>query len=72
MHNKLIKDTMYEKRVASKNSKLYIQQSKEPVITNMTTEKLIEQANQEVLHEEMDWEPMKDEEITLEVLSLQS
>lgn len=33
----------------------------------MTKDKLIEQGKQEVLYEEMDWEPMNDEEIALEV-----
>lgn len=36
----------------------------------MTKDKLIEEAKREVLYEEMDWEPMKDEEIALEVLSV--
>ncbi|XP_032663477.1 transcriptional protein SWT1 isoform X2 [Odontomachus brunneus] len=40
LHNRILKETVYERK---------------------------EQANQEVLYEEMDWEPMKDEEITLEV-----
>lgn len=33
----------------------------------MTKDKLIEQGEQQVLYEEMDWEPMKDEEIAFEV-----
>jgi len=37
---------------------------------NVTKEKLIEQAKQEVLYEEMDWEPMNDDDIAQEVLSI--
>lgn len=66
-----MKNATYEKSITSNNDKLHIQQSKEPIIHNMTKDKLLEQANREVLYEEMDWEPMKDEEITLEVLLLQ-
>lgn len=70
LHNRILKDAFFEKNVASngdKCNKSQISQDKTPV--NTTTEKLIEQANEEVLdYEEMDWEPMNDEEITLEVL----
>lgn len=63
LHNKILKDAMY------KNSdKLQIRQNNEPVVDNMTKEKLIEQAKQEVLYEEMDWEPINDDDIALEVL----
>ncbi|KMQ85613.1 transcriptional protein swt1-like protein, partial [Lasius niger] len=67
LHNKILKDAIYKNSVASNNDKFPIQQNKEPVADNMTKEKLIEQAKQEVLYEEMDWEPMKDEDIALEV-----
>lgn len=70
LHNKILKDAIYKNSVASNNDKFPIQQNKEPVADNMTKEKLIEQAKQEVLYEEMDWEPMKDEDIALEVLSV--
>lgn len=68
LHNRVIKDAIYEKNATLNNDKSKNQQSNEPVIENMTGDKLIEQAKQEVLYEEMDWEPMKDEEIALEVL----
>lgn len=54
-----------------KNSdKLQIRQNNEPIVNNVTKEKLIEQAKQEVLYEEMDWEPINDDDIALEVLSV--
>ncbi|KAL6442894.1 hypothetical protein ACFW04_002740 [Cataglyphis niger] len=62
LHNKILKDAMY------KNSdKLQIRQNNEPIVDNMTKEKLIEQAKHEVLYEEMDWEPINDDDIALEV-----
>lgn len=69
LHNKILKDVVYEKN-ALNNDKLQSneQQSNEAVTETMTKDKLIEQAEQEVLYEEMDWEPMKDEEIAQEVL----
>lgn len=56
-----MKETTYEKNTVLQNQK----NQEKPEI--MTSDKLIEQAKHEVLYEEMDWEPMKDEEITLEV-----
>lgn len=68
LHNKILKNAAHEKNITL-NYKLQNQQSNEPVIENMTKDKLIDKAEQEVLYEEMDWEPMKDEEIMLEVLN---
>lgn len=65
-----MKDAVYERNFTSNYNKPQNQQSNKPVTENMTKDKLIEQAEKEVLYEEMDWEPMKDEEITLEVLSV--
>ncbi|XP_039309297.1 transcriptional protein SWT1-like, partial [Solenopsis invicta] len=67
LHNRIIKDVIYEKNITLNNDKSQSQPSNEPVIEIMTDDKLIEKAKQEVLYEEMDWEPMKDEEIALEV-----
>lgn len=66
LHNRILKDAVYERNVIS-NDKSQSQQSKGPNIQIMTKDKLIEQGKQEVLYEEMDWEPMKDEEIAFEV-----
>lgn len=46
-------------------------QNNKPISLDVTKEKLLEQAKREILYEEMDWEPMDDEKITLEVLLLQ-
>lgn len=68
LRNKLSKDAN-EKRVVSKNDKSHVQGSKKkPIISNMTTDKLIQEIIPKVLYEEMDWEPTEDEEIILEVL----
>lgn len=67
LHNKILKDIIYERKITLNDDKSQSQQNYEPVIKNMTKDKLIEQAEQKVLYEEMDWEPMKDEEIALEV-----
>ncbi|XP_071581304.1 uncharacterized protein Swt1 [Temnothorax nylanderi] len=70
LHNKILKDAIYERNFTSNDDKSQNQQSNRPVAGNdkvMTKDKLIEQAEREVLYEEMDWEPMKDEEIALEV-----
>lgn len=66
LHNRILKDALY-KNSATSNDKSQGQQNKEPVVDNMTKEKLIEQAKQEILYEEMDWEPMNDEDIAQEV-----
>jgi len=65
-----LKDAVYERNFTSNYNKPQSQQNNKPVTENMTKDKLIEQAEKEVLYEEMDWEPMKDEEIALEVLSV--
>lgn len=69
LHNRILKDALYKNSVTS-NAKSQDQQNKELVVDNMTKEKLMEQAKQEVLYEEMDWEPMNDEDIAQEVLSV--
>ncbi|XP_020291164.1 transcriptional protein SWT1-like [Pseudomyrmex gracilis] len=61
LRDRLMKETTYEKNTVLQNQK----NQEKPEI--MTSDKLIEQAKHEVLYEEMDWEPMKDEEITLEI-----
>jgi len=70
LRNRILKDAVYERNVTSNGNKSQNQQSNELDIEDMTKEKLIKQGKQEVLYEEMDWEPMKDEEIALEVLGL--
>ncbi|KAM0732746.1 Transcriptional protein SWT1 [Formica fusca] len=67
LHNKILKDAKYKDSVTLNNDKSQIRQSNEPVVDNMTKEKLTEQAKQEILYEEMDWEPINDDDITLEV-----
>lgn len=67
LHNRILKETVYERK-SMLNNELQIQQNNKVDVSNMTKDKLVEQASQEVLYEEMDWEPMKDEEITLEVI----
>ncbi|XP_011135656.1 transcriptional protein SWT1 isoform X2 [Harpegnathos saltator] len=66
LHNRVLKETIYKRNAKLKND-LHVQQKRELCVSNMTKDKLIERTNREVLYEEMDWEPMKDEEITLEV-----
>lgn len=69
LHNRILKDATYKRNGALKSNthnELQISHFKTP--TDNTTDKLIEQASKEDLDEEMDWEPMNDEEITLEVL----
>lgn len=71
LHNRILKETVYERNATLRNNELQIQQSSKSNVkndSNMTKEKLMEQAKEEVLYEEMDWEPMKVEEITLEVM----
>ncbi|KAL0101431.1 hypothetical protein PUN28_018930 [Cardiocondyla obscurior] len=68
LHNKILKNAVYEKKIAL-NEELPNQQNTE-CTENMTTSKLLELAKKEVFYEEMDWEPMKDEEIALEVPSV--
>lgn len=70
LRNRILKDAVYERNVTLNGNKSQSQQSKEPDIKRMTKDKLIEQGKQEVLYEEIDWEPMNDEEIALEVLSI--
>ncbi|XP_070164450.1 transcriptional protein SWT1 [Polyergus mexicanus] len=67
LHNKILKDVKYKNSITLNNDKSQIRQNNEPVVDNMTKEKLIEQAKQEILYEEMDWEPINDDDITLEV-----
>ncbi|KYN04040.1 Uncharacterized protein C1orf26 [Cyphomyrmex costatus] len=69
LHNRVLKDAVCERNINTlKSDKSQTQQSnRSNKIENMTKDKLIEQGEQEVLYEEMDWEPMKDEEITLQV-----
>lgn len=73
LHNKAIKETSQRKN-ASLNLQTTetdgVKKSNKELVDNMTKDELIEQANREIFYEEMDWEPMKAEEIILEVLSL--
>lgn len=70
LRSRILKDAVYERNVTLNGNKSQNQPIKEPDIKHMTKDKLIEQGKQEVLYEEMDWEPMNDEEIALEVLSI--
>ncbi|XP_011863191.1 PREDICTED: transcriptional protein SWT1-like [Vollenhovia emeryi] len=70
LHNRVLKEGVYKRNATLSDSKSQSnvqQKGNAPVTQNMTRDKLIEQTAQEVLYEEMDWEPMKDEEIALEV-----
>lgn len=70
LHNKVLKDVVYKNNLTANSDKSQIQQNNELVVDNMTKEKLIERAKQEVLYEEMDWEPMNDDVIAQKVLSI--
>lgn len=70
MHNRILKDKIYGRKVTLNEDKSQSQHNNEPIVKNTTKDMLIEQAEEEVLYEEMDWEPMKDEEIALEVLQV--
>lgn len=61
---------MHKNNLPLNDDKSQIRQNNELVVENVTKEKLIEQAKQEVLYEEMDWEPMNDDDIAQEVLSI--
>lgn len=65
-HNKILKDILHEDNGAMNNNNLQVEQNKS-IMGNVLIDKLEEQNNQDILEEEMDWEPIKDEEITLEV-----
>ncbi|KYQ55450.1 Uncharacterized protein C1orf26 [Trachymyrmex zeteki] len=69
LHNRLLKDAVCERNINKlKDDNSQTQQSNKSNKTeNTTKDKLIERGEQEVLYEEMDWEPMKDEEIALQV-----
>jgi len=72
LHNRLLKDAICERNINTlKDDNSQTQQNnqtkKSNKIENTTKDKLIERGEQEVLYEEMDWEPMKDEEIALQV-----
>lgn len=60
---------MHKNNLPLSGDKSQIRQNNE-LGENVTKEKLIEQAKQEVLYEEMDWEPMNDDDIAQEVLSI--
>lgn len=60
---------MHKNNLPLNDDKSQIRQNNE-LVENVTKEKLIEQAKQEVLYEEMDWEPMNDDDIAQEVLSI--
>lgn len=62
---------VYERNVTLNGNKSQSRQSKEPDIKCMTKDKSIEHSKREVLYKEMDRKPMNDEEIALEVLSIQ-
>ncbi|XP_011641920.1 transcriptional protein SWT1 isoform X1 [Pogonomyrmex barbatus] len=66
LHNRIIKNTICEKNVLN-DEKSQDRQDSRPNIDNTTKDKLLKQAKQEILDEEMDWEPIKDEQIALEV-----
>lgn len=68
LHNRILKETIYGKNARLNSNELQVQQNNKFDVNNVTKNILVEQAKQEVLYEEMDWEPMKDEEITLEVI----
>ncbi|XP_011053812.1 PREDICTED: transcriptional protein SWT1 [Acromyrmex echinatior] len=72
LHIRLLKDATYERNINTlKDDDSQTQQNdqtkKSNKTENTTKDKLIERGEQEVLYEEMDWEPMKDEEIALQV-----
>lgn len=68
LHNRILKDAVYERNFTSNNDKPKSQQNNELLIEN-TKHKLIEQAQKQVLGDEMDWEPIHDEEIAFEVFT---
>ncbi|EFN66674.1 Uncharacterized protein C1orf26 [Camponotus floridanus] len=67
LHNKILKEAVHKNNLPLNGDKSQIRQNNELVVENVTKEKLIEQAKQEVLYEEMDWEPMNDDDIAQEV-----
>lgn len=67
LHHKILKDALFKNNITSNSDKSQIQRNNELIVDNMTKEKLIEQAKQEILYEEMDWEPMNDDDIALEL-----
>ncbi|XP_014484962.1 PREDICTED: transcriptional protein SWT1 isoform X2 [Dinoponera quadriceps] len=67
LHNRVLKETVYGRNSTLSNNELQRQQNNEPDIGIATKNKLMKETNREVLYEEMDWEPMKDEEIALEI-----
>ncbi|XP_018338067.1 PREDICTED: transcriptional protein SWT1 isoform X2 [Trachymyrmex septentrionalis] len=72
LHNRLLKDAICERNINTlKDDNSQTQQNnqtkKSNKTENTTKEKLIERGEQEILYEEMDWEPMKDDEIALQV-----
>lgn len=67
LHKKVLKEMVQRKNTKLNNNELQIRRNNVPSVPNTTKDKLIEQAK-EILCEEMDWEPTKDEEITLEVI----
>ncbi|KYN17127.1 Uncharacterized protein C1orf26 like protein [Trachymyrmex cornetzi] len=72
LHNRLLKDAICERNINTlKDDNSQTQQSNQTKNSNKTEnttkDELIERGEQEVLYEEMDWEPMKDEEIALQV-----
>lgn len=70
LHNRILKDAVYKNNLTLNSDKSQIRQNNELMADNMTKEKLIEQAKQEVLYEEMDWEPINDDDIAQKVLSM--
>lgn len=70
MHTRILKDIEYERKITLNDDKSQSQRNNKSIIENMTKDMLIEQAERKVLYEEMDWEPMRDEEIALEVLRI--
>lgn len=65
------KDETRESQEIPKTENTKVDKNKQLAISdNMTKDELVEQARRQVFYEEMDWEPMKAEEIILEVLAL--
>lgn len=71
LHNRILKHLTQGKGAPLKPQKKDIKtkSNKELNIADyVTKDELVEQARREIFYEEMDWEPMKAEEIILEVL----
>ncbi|EZA48629.1 hypothetical protein DMN91_012249 [Ooceraea biroi] len=67
LQNRVLMDLAHGKDGLLKQQPKKDKDNKTKQTDNMTKDELVEQANREVFCEEMDWEPMKTEEILLEV-----